>query len=71
MLAVLFAVAVARVVQVGNVLRVKGDETQSVGDEFIGEDGAVNFDFDQVYGNCRDFGLDYSSEGVCKGKVCL
>jgi len=45
-LAVLVAVAVARVVEGINSLRVQWDEAETVGDEFIGKDGAIFFDLD-------------------------
>lgn len=56
--AVLLAVAVPRVEQAAGVFRIEGDEAQAVGDEFVGEDGCVRLDLDNVDGDCRDFGLD-------------
>lgn len=46
-LAVLVADAVARVDElVVDVGGVEGDETESVREEFVGDDGGVDFDFD-------------------------
>lgn len=68
-LAVLFAVAVAGVVELGDAPGVEGDEAQSVCDEFVGQHRAVDLDFYQVDGDCRYFGLDDSPQGVGKGQV--
>ena len=67
LLAVLFAVAVARVVEVADALGVQWDQAQAVGDEFVGKYGCVDLDFDQVDGNRGHFGLDDSPQGVGKG----
>jgi len=67
--AVLVAVAVSRVPEVLNILGHEGDETETVGDELVGEDGAVDFDLDEVDGEGGDFGLDYAADGVCEGEV--
>lgn len=69
MLAVGLAVAVTGVVNFGHVLGDEGDETKTVGDEFVGEDGRVRFDFDEVDGHGRDFGEDDAADGVGKGEV--
>lgn len=42
-----------------------------MGDEFVGEDGGVGFDFDEVDGHGRDFGEDGPAEGVGEGEVCV
>lgn len=42
-----------------------------MGDEFIGENRVVDFDFDEVNGDGRYFGLNYVVEGVCEGEVCF
>lgn len=69
--AVLLAVAVSRVVELVDAARVERDEAETVRDEFVGEDGAVGLDFDEVDGERGDFGLDDSAERICKGNVCL
>lgn len=71
LLAVLLAVAVARVVELVDAARVERDEAEAVRDELIGEDRAVDFDFDKVDGERGDFGLDDSAERIGKGDVCL
>lgn len=68
--AAFLAVAVARVLDVlVAVFRVEGNEAQSVGEEFVGEDRGVLFDFDQVDGHRWDFGEDDSAEGVGEGEI--
>ena len=68
-LAVLVAVAVASVEHVFDLLAVERDEAEAVGDKFIGEDGGVGFDFDEVDGHRGDFGEDGAAEGVGEGEV--
>ena len=48
MFAILVAVAVAREGKIVNAFGSKGNETEAVGDEFVGEDRGVGFDFDEV-----------------------
>lgn len=38
-------------------------------DEFVGEDGGVGFDFDEVNGHGWDFGEDDATDGVGEGEV--
>ena len=40
-----------------------------MGDEFVGENGGVGFDFDEVDGHGGDFGENDAAEGVGEGEV--
>ena len=40
-----------------------------MGDEFVGENGRVGFDFDEVDGHGWDFGEDDAADGVGEGEV--
>ena len=68
-LAVLLAVAVAGVEDVVDLFGIEGDEAEAVGDELVGEDGCVGFDFDKVDGHGGHFGEDDAPEGVGEGEV--
>ena len=64
------AVAVASVLQVlVAVLCVERDHTQAVGEEFIGENGGIALDLDNVEGEGGHFGQDRAAEGVGEGEV--
>jgi len=68
-IAVLLAVAVARVEDGVDVFRVERNETQAMGDKFVGENGSIGLDFDEVDGHGGDFGKDDAPEGVGEGEV--
>lgn len=68
-LAVLFAVAVSGVVEFVDALGVEGNKAQSMCDELVGQDRAVDLDFYQVDGDCRYFSLDDSPQGVGEWQV--
>lgn len=70
MFAVLFAVAVARVVELVDARGIERNETESMSDELIGENGTVHLDFDEIDGDGRDFGLDHAAKGVGEGEIC-
>jgi hypothetical protein len=40
-----------------------------MGDELVGENRGVGFDFDEIDGHGGNFGEDDTAEGVCKGEV--
>lgn len=40
-----------------------------MGDEFVGEDGGVRFDLDDVDGDGGDFGEHHAPQGVGEGEV--
>ena len=67
--AVLIAFAVAGVEDVVNLFRVEGDEAEAMGDEFVGKDRGVGFDFDEVDCYGGDFSEDGAAEGISEGKV--
>ena len=62
-----FAVAIVGEV-FGDVDGVQGDEAETVGDEFVGQDGGVGGDFDKVDGKGGDLGEHHASEGVGEGQ---
>lgn len=68
-LAVLFAVAVTGVVEFVDAFGVERNKAQSVCDELVGQDRAVDLDFYQVDGDCRYFSLDDSPQGVGEWQV--
>lgn len=68
-LAVLVAVAVTGVEHVFGLFRVERNQAQAVGDEFIGEDGGVCFDLDEINGHSGDFGEHGAAQRVGKSKV--
>jgi hypothetical protein len=51
-----------------DVLCAEREETQAVGDELVGEDGVVRFDFYQVDGEGRDLGQDHAAHSVGEGE---
>lgn len=66
----ILAIAISSIVHVGiAIFAVEGDETEAVGDEFVGEYRSVNLDLDDVDGHGGDFCKDGAAEGVCKGEV--
>lgn len=67
--AVLLAVAIAGVEDIVNLLRVQGDKTETVGDEFVCQYGGVGFDFDKVDSHGGYFGKDDSAERIGKGQI--
>lgn len=72
MLAVLVADTVAGVDKlVVDVCRVEGNESQSVGQELVGDNGGVCFDLDKIDSDSRDLGKHYSSPTVGEGKVAV
>lgn len=71
LLAVLFAIAVPRVIELVYALGIERNKPQSVRDEFIGENRGVDLNFDQIDGDCGHLCLDYSAYGVGEGEVCL
>lgn len=40
-----------------------------MGDELISQNTAILFDLNKVDGDCRDFGLNNSAEGVREGDI--
>ena len=64
MFAVLLTVAVPGVEHIVDLFRVQGDETETVGDEFVGENGRVGFYFDEIDGHGGDFGEHDAAQGV-------
>lgn len=70
-LAVLFAVTVTGEVEFVYTLCVQRDETQSMGDKFVGKDRAVYFDLDQINSDRGNFGLDDSPYRVGEGQIRL
>lgn len=68
--AVVLTVAVARVLDIlVAVARVERNETESVSEELIGEDGRVLFHFDQVDGHGWHFGEDRAPDRVGEGEI--
>jgi len=65
----LLALTVAGVVDISDVLGVEGHETKAVGQELVGEDGGVRFDFDEIDGHDWDFGENDAAEGVGEGEI--
>ena len=48
---------------------IERDETETMGNEFVGENRSVDFDFNKVNGHSRDFSEDGSAERVGKGEI--
>ena len=71
MFTILLAVAVAGVKNIVDLFRIQRDETETVGDEFIGEYGGVGFDLNEINGHGRDFGQNYAAKGVGEGEVYI
>lgn len=69
--AVLLTVAVSGVEKAVDVLGLERNQPQTVGDEFVSEDGRVGFDFDQVDGDHRDLSLDNATQRVGEGEVAV
>jgi hypothetical protein len=69
LLAVLFAITVSRIDHVVDVLGVERDETETVGEELIRDDGGIGFDLHEIDGHGGNFGKDDTAEGVCEGQV--
>lgn len=64
------AVAVSCVVQVlVAVQRVQGNHAETMGEEFIGKDGGVAFDFNEIHGEGGHFGKHRAAERVRKRQV--
>ena len=40
-----------------------------MGDELVGEDGGIGFDFHEIDGHGGDFGKNYAAQGVCESEV--
>lgn len=68
-LAVLVAFAVAAVEHVFDLFRVERNQAEAVGNEFIGQDGGVGFDLDEINGHGGDFGQHGAAQRVGKSKV--
>ena len=67
--AVLLAVAVARVENRVDIFGVEGDKTKPVSDELIGQNRCVGFDFDEVDCDGGHFGEDDAAEGVGESEI--
>ena len=65
------AVAVPGVLEVVDSLAVEGDESDSLGEELIMEDGGVFDDADEVGGEGGDFGEEDPAEGVGEADVAV
>lgn len=68
-LTVLVAVAVAGVEHVFDLFGVERNETEAVGDEFIGENRGISFDLDEINGHGGYFGEHGAAQRVGKSKV--
>ena len=68
-LAVALAIALARVEERLGTLGVEGDQTQAMGDELVGQHGAVVLDFYQVDRDGRDLGEHDAAQRVCERDV--
>ncbi len=49
--------------------RIQRDETEAMGDELVGENRGVDFDFNKIDGHGWDFSKDCSADGVGEGNV--
>ena len=67
--AVLFTVAVAGVVKLVHSLAIEGNESQSVRNKFVGKNGCVGFDLNEVNSDRWHFRLDNSSQPISKGEI--
>ncbi|KAL9033302.1 MAG: hypothetical protein Q9180_006018, partial [Flavoplaca navasiana] len=43
----------------------QGDETKTVGEDFVLDDGGVIMDEDKLYGKSRDFGEKDTAKRIC------
>ena len=68
-LTVILAVAFSTRQHVVDAFTVERYEAQAVGDEFVGEDGGVGFDLNQVDSHGGDFGEDGTAQGIGEGEV--
>jgi hypothetical protein len=68
-LAVVLAVAFSAGQHVVDAFTVERYEAEAVGDEFVGEDGGVGFDLNQVDSHGGDFGEDGAAQGIGEGEV--
>jgi hypothetical protein len=68
-LAVLFAIAVPRVLHIVHVFRNQRDETKSMAKEFVGKDRSISLNLYQVDGHGGNLGQDDTSDGVREGEV--
>ncbi len=68
-LAVVFAVALARVAQVLDPLGDQGHQAEAVRDELVGQHGVVDLDLDQVDGDGRYFSDHDAAERVGRGHI--
>lgn len=64
MLAVFVAVAVPRIQKLLDTFGVEWDQTQAVGNEFVGQNGAVSLDLDKIDGNRGNLGKHDATKGV-------
>jgi len=68
-IAVLLTVAVAGVKDGVDVFGIQWDEAEAMGDEFVGKNRGVGFDFDKVDGHGGHFAKNNAAEGVSEGEV--
>ena len=67
--AILIAVAVSGVENVFYLFGVQGNETEAVGNEFVCENGSVDFDLNKIDSHGWDFSKDGSAEGISESEV--
>ena len=67
--AVLLAITVPRVENGVDIFGVQRYKAETVCNKFVGENGGVCFDFDEVNRHGGDFGKDNAAEGVGEGEV--
>lgn len=70
-LAMLLAVAVARVVEMLDAFSIEWDQAQTVGDELVSQYGAILFDLDQIDSDCGDLGEHNTPQGVGKRDISV
>jgi hypothetical protein len=66
---ILITVTISRVDNIVHVLRIQGDETQTMGYELICQHGCIRLYLHQVYCYGRDLGEDSSAQGVGEGEI--
>ena len=66
MFAVLITVTIPREEHVLDGLAVERDQAEAVSNEFVGQDGCVGVDLDEIDGHGGYFREDDPAEGVCK-----
>lgn len=67
-IAEIVAAAVAAVEEFVDVASAERDETQAVGEEFVGKDGGVAVDFHEIDGEGGDLREHYAPQGVGEGE---